>query len=129
MQLIGRSGCLFLALSAALVVANGGPAPARTPYDGPWAVMIITESGTCDPAYRYAVLISDGKVAYDANESSGLFNIAGRVDARGQVNVSIRRGGQHADGSGRLSDNTGAGTWTGNSSSDACAGRWEAKRN
>ncbi len=124
---------LFLATSlgfgVALACAADAPAGAKTPFDGPWAVIIMTESGSCDPAYRYAVMVADGNVTYDARESSGLIAISGKVDGKGAVKVNLRRGEQQADASGRLSENGGTGTWAGKSSSSVCSGRWEAKRN
>jgi hypothetical protein len=109
-------------------LTSAAAAPARTSFDGTWSVTIKTESGSCDPAYRYAVEIADGNVAANAKESSGLVNISGKVEANGQVKVSVRRGEQHADGAGRLSEKGGIGTWTGKSATTACSGQWEAQR-
>jgi hypothetical protein len=117
------------ALLLAVFLAGAAPAAAKTPFDGPWAVTIMTESGGCDPAYRYAVVVADGNVLADARESSGLIGISGRVDGQGQVRVTLSRGEQQASASGRLSPTAGSGTWTGRSASAACSGRWEAKRN
>ncbi|HET7678803.1 MAG TPA: hypothetical protein VFK79_01550 [Xanthobacteraceae bacterium] len=133
MQSNRRCRRLFLASSLAggliLGCAGGIPAKAKTPFDGPWAVVIMTEKGSCDPAYRYAVVVADGNVSYDARESSGLIAISGKVDGRGQVAVNLRRAEQQANASGRLSQNGGTGTWAGTSSTAVCSGRWEAKRN
>jgi hypothetical protein len=120
---------ILLGLGAAVLLAAGGPAPAKSIFDGLWSVTIITETGTCDPAYRYPIQITDGAVTYNMNEGSGIVDIVGKVDANGAVKVVVRRGDQHADGSGRLSQNGGAGTWAGKSAQIACAGRWEAARN
>ncbi len=100
------------------------PAQARTPYDGAWSVLIVTDAGTCDRAYRYALRIADGRVFYDDPS----FNVAGRVDGRGRVSVSVSAGGQQANGSGRLSANYGNGRWSGRSSTSQCSGHWEASR-
>ncbi len=100
------------------------PARARTPYDGAWSVLIVTDAGTCDRAYRYALRIADGRVSYDDPS----FNVSGRVDARGRVNVSVSAGGQQASGTGRLSGNYGDGRWSGSSSTSRCSGHWEASR-
>ena len=50
----GRSRGPFLAASAVLAIALaiGAPAGAKTPFDGAWAVTIMTENGACDPAYQ-----------------------------------------------------------------------------
>ncbi|MEX1083801.1 MAG: hypothetical protein WEC82_05730 [Xanthobacteraceae bacterium] len=120
---------LFYGLCAAVVFA-AGPSLARSGFDGAWSVTILTEKGTCDPAYRYAVLIADGEVTIDPQQSSGVVDISGKVDPRGQVKVSLRRGEQRADGVGKLSGatGTGIGTWSGKSATEACSGRWEAAR-
>jgi hypothetical protein len=126
---VGKSStiaaCLAAALSgAALWALPSIPAQARGPYDGTWSVLIVTDSGTCDRAYRYALQIADGKVFYDDPS----FNVSGRVDARGNVTVGVQAGEQSANGYGRLSGDYGDGRWTGHSSTSACSGHWEAQR-
>lgn len=97
---------------------------ARTPYDGRWSVLIVTDAGTCDRAYRYALDISNGRVSY--NDPS--FDVSGHVDGRGHVNVSVSAAGQRASGTGQLSSDYGRGYWTGHSSASTCSGHWEAER-
>ena len=109
-------------LAAALVLA--GPAWAAK-YDGSWSVVIVTETGDCDQAYRYALNIADNKVTYGGTES---FTVSGAVLGSGAVNVTISRGEQRASGSGQLSGAKGSGKWSGKSSTSACAGRWEAEK-
>jgi hypothetical protein len=99
-------------------------AQARGPYDGAWSVLIVTDSGTCDRGYRYAVRISDGRVSYD----DPTFNVTGHVDARGNVSVGVRAGDQYANGTGHLSGDYGDGHWSGHSPTSACSGHWEAER-
>jgi hypothetical protein len=108
-----------------LAAAISTPAQARTPYDGRWSVVIVTDSGICDRAYRYEVLVENGIVRY---AGEGRFAVRGRVQSDGRVQVSVRRGGQGADGSGRLSSAGGGGTWQGASSRQTCTGRWHAER-
>ncbi len=99
----------------------------KAAFNGLWSVLIITEEGECDRAYRYTVRVADGSVSY-AGEPGGLsFAVTGRADDRGRVNVSISRGRQTANGNGRLSGKTGAGQWKGRSSVSECSGRWEAE--
>ncbi len=114
------------ALGAAFLALPGGTseALARGPYDGTWSVLIVTDSGTCDRAYRYALRIADGRVFYDDPS----FNVSGHVDGRGNVSVGVSAGGQSANGSGHLSGDYGDGRWTGRSSTSACSGHWEAER-
>ena len=111
--------CLFGAL------AGAGPAHAQAAFDGSWSVLIITEAGACDRAYRYAVTISRGTVRY-AGEAG--IDLSGRVAANGAVTVTVRRGQQGATGRGRMSRTAGAGTWSGRAGGQQCSGRWEAER-
>ncbi len=97
---------------------------ARGPYDGTWSVLIVTDSGTCDRGYRYALHIADGKITYDDPS----FNVSGHVDARGNVSVGVRYGQQYANGSGQLSGDYGDGRWSGRSPTSQCSGHWEAER-
>ena len=112
---------------AAMILAALWASPyaiAGTPYDGAWSVLIVTDSGTCDRAYRYALRIADGRVSYDDPS----FNVYGSVNARGQVHVGVSAGGQSANGYGHLSGNYGEGSWSGRSSTSQCSGHWEAER-
>ena len=97
---------------------------ARMSFDGRWSVLIVTDDGTCDRAYRYALNIVNGRVTYDDPS----FNISGHVDTRGHVRVSVSAGGERASGTGELSGDSGGGLWTGHSSTSACSGHWEAER-
>jgi hypothetical protein len=102
------------------------PASARDArFDGNWSVLVITESGSCDAAYRYGVSVDNGAVHYRGE--SGI-DVTGSVDDNGRVRVRIGRGEQTAQGTGQLSATSGSGTWSGSSSSSRCQGRWEAER-
>ena len=94
-------------------------------YDGLWSVLIITEKGTCDRGYRYAVRIKGGRVGH-ADPASSSFRISGSVAGNGATRVSVVRGDQSASGTGRLSRDGGAGRWT--SSKGECSGVWQAER-
>lgn len=126
----------FLCLGAATLVLtslSAAAAPARAPrggglssYDGRWSVVIVTERGPCDAAYRYNLNIQGGRVSY-AGDSS--FTLYGQVVPSGSVRVTVARGGQRADGVGRLNPaGYGSGTWRGSGSADSCVGRWTAER-
>ena len=112
-----------LALAAASFVP--APAVARTNFDGNWSVLIVTDNGPCDRAYRYGLRIRDGAVIYDGNAS---VNVAGRVNPRGVVNVRVWSGRQGASGYGRLSRDYGSGQWRGAGSMGSCSGTWSAER-
>jgi hypothetical protein len=117
---------LLVAASAA-TLAVGTSARAATPYDGAWSVLIMTDRGSCDPAYRYALRISNGVVTY-GGEGGAPAQVSGRVNSGGRVSVSVAGGQGRAVGSGRLTAAGGSGSWRGSGSQASCAGRWTAER-
>jgi len=122
-QCIARSAAFMLMVSAFWLAA---PASAKAQrFDGNWSVLIITQSGDCDRAYRYGVRIQGGQVSYAGDAS---VSFSGTVSNDGRVSVSVRAGSQSAAGSGRLSGNSGGGTWSGSSPNNRCSGTWEAER-
>lgn len=121
--MIRSIGLTGLALVLA-VAAAAAPAHAAT-HDGRWSVLVITEQGNCDQAYRYEVAVTNGKVRYAGPEN---VDFSGTVAANGAVKVNIRLGDQGANGAGKLSASAGAGTWKGAGQSGSCSGRWEAER-
>jgi hypothetical protein len=100
-------------------------APVATAFDGDWSVVIMTQSGGCDRAYRYGVRISNGDVVYDGG---GPVDLQGHVFSNGSVRVRVSGAGQEANGQGRLSRTVGTGTWQGQGSLGSCAGVWQAER-
>ena len=96
---------------------------ARAAFDGQWSVLIVTEKGRCDRAYRYPVRIENGTVGYAGTAS---FNISGAVGNNGAVTVTVSRGSQSATGTGRMSATDGSGIWT--AGSGECSGTWSAER-
>ena len=86
------------------------PAEAVPNYDGLWSVVIVTEQGLCDRAYRAPIRISKGNLA---NASAGAFTITGKVAKNGLVTVMVSQGDKSATGTGRLSGKTGTGSWSG----------------
>jgi hypothetical protein len=118
--------CVSIASSVVLAasLALTYEARSRTIFDGRGSALIITERGDiCDRAYRYPVRIRNGVVRYEGDFS---IDLSGRIAANGAVRVRIARGNRSADGVGRLSRNSGAGTWQGRSSRGQCSGRWQA---
>jgi hypothetical protein len=111
-----------LTILAATVPAST-PAAARSNFDGKWSVLIVTQRGTCDRAYRYPVKIDNGAVGY-AGDSA--FTVSGKVGQNGAVTVKVARGRQSANGQGRLSSTDGSGMWI--ASSGECSGTWTAER-
>jgi hypothetical protein len=95
---------------------NGG-----SPYDGTWSVAIYTQRGDCS-SLRVAARIVGGRVySEDQNYQSN-----GAVGANGVIRVTVAGAGRSASGSGRLSQNSGAGRWS--SSRGECSGSWSATR-
>ncbi len=116
---------MLIALTLASSSLWAAPAAiARASFDGRWSVLIVTDAGTCDRAYRYALNIVNGRVTYDDPS----FDVSGHVDARGRVSVNVSAGGERASGTGELTADSGRGLWVGHSSTSACSGHWEAER-
>jgi hypothetical protein len=120
-----REGFRAMLLILVLASAGVGTAFARTIYDGDWSVVIVTNTGACSSSYRYGLQIADGTVVYDGG---GMVTMQGRVTPKGAVRVSLRAGGQWADGSGRLTKFRGGGVWRGQGMGGTCAGTWVAER-
>jgi hypothetical protein len=98
-----------------------GPSEAMPRYDGLWSVLIVTEKGDCDRAYRYPVRITRGTLG---NAGSAAITIAGHVAPTGRINVTVSYADKSANGSGRLDGAAGTGFWRGGS----CSGTWTAER-
>jgi hypothetical protein len=114
-----------LLLLAWLTIAAATSSFAQARYDGLWSVLIITERGTCDRGYRYPLRIARGRVGH-ADPSSSSFTIRGQVGSGGGIRVSVSRGQDSANGSGRLSRSAGSGRWK--TRSGQCSGVWTAER-
>jgi hypothetical protein len=125
MPLVRTSIHLAAGLMLAASALASAPASARSAFDGQWSVLIVTNSGACDRAYRYGLSIQNGAVIY---HGSAAVNVAGRVANNGVVQVRVWAGQQGASGSGRLSRSDGSGTWRGTGSMGTCSGVWTAER-
>jgi hypothetical protein len=125
MTLISRAipALAAAAMLSASAVPASAPAFAKSSYDGHWSVLIVTQKGTCDRAYRYPVKIDNGSVGY-AGEAS--FTVTGKVAANGAVTVTVARGSQSAKGTGRMSPTDGSGIWQ--AGTGECSGTWTAER-
>ena len=115
-----RAALALVAISFAGAL-GAAPAAAAPNYDGLWSVVIMTQKGTCDRAYRYPVRISKGAVE---NDGPSLINVSGKVGGNGAVTVLVSAGDKSATGTGKLSGKIGGGKWSGGE----CAGTWEAER-
>jgi hypothetical protein len=108
---------------SAVTLAPTGASAMRGGFDGTWSVQIMTQRGACSTGVRFGVDIRNG-VVY----SSGSFDISGSVSGNGATRVRVSSGGQSASASGRLTGNSGGGTWRGVSSDGPCSGSWSASR-
>jgi len=116
-----RAAWALIAVSFAGALSAATPAIATANYDGLWSVVIVTEKGSCDRAYRYPVRISNGAVQ---NDGPSLINVSGKVGGNGAVTVMVSAGDKSATGTGKLSAKLGGGKWSGGE----CAGTWQAER-
>jgi hypothetical protein len=114
---------LGAAVAAASVLAPQAQAQTKK-FDGTWSVEVITEQGACDRAYRYSVIVENGRARYGGPEN---FNVNGQVQQNGAVAASISRGQDSANVRGRLSGNMGTGTWS-TSGGRTCSGNWNAEK-
>ena len=100
-------------------------ASAQRAFDGNWSVLIVTQNGNCDRAYRYGVSIRNGGVHYDG----GVVNLhRPRCGQRRGHACASSSGSAFANGSGRLNRNEGQGRWSGQSGGSRCSGYWTAER-
>jgi hypothetical protein len=97
----------------------------RASFDGDWSVLVMTDAGPCDQAYRYALRIAGGRLYY---AGSGGVDVSGQVSPSGYVRVRVRQGDAYADGTGQLVGAQGRGRWSGVSAQQRCVGHWEAER-
>ena len=115
---------LLCATAAACLAALTSLAQARSAYDGSWDLTFVTQRGACDPTYNFSVNVTNGNITHP-----NLVRFRGHVAASGAVRASVAVQDKFASGSGRLSSNSGRGTWSGYSGNARCAGYWIAQRN
>ncbi len=99
---------LLYVTAAVSLVALTSVAQARSSYDGSWDLLFVTQRGACDPTYNFSVNITDGFVTHP-----NLVRFRGYVARSGAVRASVTVHDKYASGSGRLSSNSGRGTWSG----------------
>jgi hypothetical protein len=118
--------------SVVSVMILGATVPASAQgrsFDGQWRIHVVTEVGPCDPTYLYEIVVTNGMAAYAGH---GNFTIRGNVDGSGRLMGSITRTRSSgrvttATLNGRLTQNSGSGTWTGSGARE-CSGTWEADK-
>jgi hypothetical protein len=80
MQFLGLGQAAGLSFVTAMHLVWNEPTSAQGSYDGTWSVLIITDAGECDRAYRYGIRIERGQIVYDG-EAGVAFT--GQVEANG----------------------------------------------
>jgi hypothetical protein len=113
-----------IAIGVSAFLSGGAALAASNPYDGRWSVQVVRQQGDCDQAYRYNIIVENGRARY-ADGSD--FNISGTISPKGAVRVSIVRGGDRADAVGTAEGKWGSGSWK-TSGSRACSGSWNAEK-
>jgi hypothetical protein len=113
----------FVIATSSTLIATFAPAQsfAVPGYDGSWSVLVMTQKGDCDPAYRYPIRVTNGTLV---NAGGNAFTITGKIAQTGAITVTISAGGKSATGVGHLAGAEGSGTWIGGS----CSGSWTAER-
>jgi hypothetical protein len=100
-----------------------GMAQARSAYDGSWDLVFMTQRGACDASYNFTVNIDNGIVTHP-----NLVRFKGYVARSGTVRASVTVQDKYASGTGRLSNTSGRGTWSGYAGNARCSGYWTAQR-
>jgi hypothetical protein len=112
--------CTIAVVLSAIPVAAATGRPA---YDGAWSLNFVTQRGACDPTYSFDVNISNGIIT-----QPNLVRFRGSVTGGGLVRASVTVQDKFAAGSGRLTSNSGRGSWSGYAGNARCSGYWTAQR-
>lgn len=110
---------------AAVAAPSTADAQAARPgaFDGTWNVTFAPKAGNCHATNTVPFNVYGTRVS-----SAGGGKVTGGVTRKGNVTVRITVGASWADGSGRLSGNSGSGRWSGLITGDHCSGIWQASR-
>jgi len=100
-------------------------ANAQNKFDGPWSVVVVTNSGPCERTYTGRVQIINGVVQFGGRGPS---SVSGRVTERGGVSLAASIGAGWAKASGQVSTNSGQGTWRAQVENRTCTGSWSAQK-
>lgn len=107
------------AISGLLVAA----APPNSRYDGFWAVDVIVQTGTCSNGFSFPIRVSNGTIVYNGQVQ---VVATGNIAPNGQITAVFNHNNEALRASGRISQDTGVGTWS--APSRECSGRWEARK-
>lgn len=117
---------LVAVLGLGLVFNGGALAGAGQNHDGTWSVRLVTDSGSCDSSYSYAIQIQNGAVRYQPKPGEAPTTVSGQIGPDGLVNLGFHRSIAKADAHGRLNGRSGAGRWQ--LAMLGCSGRWTAQK-
>ena len=112
--------CIIAAVFSATPISA---ATRQSAYNGAWSLNFVTQRGACDPTYNFDVNISNGILSHP-----NLVKFRGAVTASGLVHASVTVQDKYAAGSGRLTNSSGRGTWSGQMGNARCSGYWMAQR-
>ena len=113
----------FAALATVAAPDTAGAAGRAGAYNGTWTTVFATTRGNCSSGYSVPFLVNGSRVS-----SAGGGRVSGSVGGGGAVTVQVSVGASNASGRGRLSGNSGAGSWSGVITGDRCSGTWQASR-
>ncbi len=120
----GRLITALIIMSGLAIPAHaqrGGQGPGK--FDGRWSVLVITEKGPCDQAYRWNIGVAGGHIT---DLEDNVASASGRIEPSGRVSVRLVRGSDVLTAVGAIRQEAGRGTWQ--SPSRQCSGRWEAEK-
>jgi hypothetical protein len=117
---------LVAALSLGFAFTGGALAASGQNNDGTWSVRLVTEAGSCDSSYNYAITVQNGAVRYQPKPGEAPTSVSGQIGPDGVVSLGFHRSIAKADAYGRLNGRSGAGTWQ--LAMLGCSGRWTAHK-
>jgi hypothetical protein len=125
--MISRSARTVM-LGTMFVASLIGAAPsakAEGGFDSIWNAVLVTKSGPCEPSYRGQVRVTNGVVSV---AGASQHNLSGRVSPTGSVTATASMGVSYGTATGKLSNNSGGGSWRAQMQNGACSGVWSARR-
>lgn len=125
--MIGYTSRAFIL--TALVGSAVAAAPSANPgthFDGRWSIRGFARTGPCTttvPSFQ-----SQGEIINGIVQIEGLSGLSARIASSGVVNLTLSAGEAHFVAVGRLSNDSGSGSWRLQGPRAACSGTWSAQR-
>jgi hypothetical protein len=127
--MIGYTTQAFFLATALVGSAVAAPsANAGTQFDGRWSAVGFPRTGVCTHPFRIEGQIINGIMLPTGPYHKSVPTEAGRVAPNGAVNLTVSVGPYHAVVFGRLSNNSGSGSWHIQGPKVTCSGTWSARR-